>query len=200
MDNLYATVPFAGIWLDTIITPDKKSWVTLSSLAKGIGVPVEMATDWVRLQPPVNSPVEGAYPVASSVDFLDHLLSLGNPQAIAIMSATFQADLGRSIREINGTRVTAAEHEENRHSLRLKMLEEYVTKADCARLTTTQMENAGFIAVNEQDIIGRLVYVQHTQRLLKTTTLSPRDVAVYETAITNSLKEVQKLANTLVVN
>lgn len=130
---LHATVPYAGILLDGFVTPDGKSWVTLSSIANGLGFNRQTPRNWVtrrNLQYNEVLPVRvgqfnkaaEAYPVEVIGQFVEAFAKKGNQQCQALLTASFTADLERSVKEANGLQVTAAQHEERREGLRLELL------------------------------------------------------------------------------
>jgi hypothetical protein len=134
----YTTITYSGLPLDTFMTEDGRTWLTLSSLAKGVGVHQQSTIHWlsrkietrpesidVRVGPKRNVKAT-AYPVDIAVAFIDYMADKGNKECRALRSATLRADIERSIRESNGDVVTAAQHEEIRHSARLEYLQQWV--------------------------------------------------------------------------
>src|SRR4028119_1625768 len=124
----YTTITYSGLPLDTFMTEDGRTWLTLSSLAKGVGVHQQSTIHWlsrkietrpesidVRVGPKRNVKAT-AYPVDIAVAFIDYMADKGNKECRALRSATLRADIERSIRESNGDVVTAARHEAIRRS------------------------------------------------------------------------------------
>lgn len=136
MQYSYTTLPFAGLMLDTFKTLDGDNWVTLSSLAKALGIHQQTVGNWVKAKGNQERSLDvkvgkfnkaaKAYPTQMVVDFIDHLADKGNKEAKALRTATLKADLDRSIDESNGLVVTAAQHEKVRHSTRLALLQQWV--------------------------------------------------------------------------
>lgn len=137
----YTTITYAGLTLDTFITEDGRTWLTLSSLAKGIDVHQQTVINWLRRHSAEAKDTldvrvgrkrnvkATAYPVTIAADFLNYLVSKGNTEANALITATLVADLERSIMEANGYQVNAAQHEETRRQTRLEYLVNWGTKA-----------------------------------------------------------------------
>lgn len=126
----YTTIEFAGLQLDTFLGDSGTCYVTLTSLAEGLGLEKKASQNWaqnhlkikgVPVKVGIRKSMATAYPVDVAGDFLDYRVQLGDKQALALYSATFRADLERSIKEANGIQVTAAQHEEVRHSTRLAL-------------------------------------------------------------------------------
>lgn len=130
----YTTVDFAGIQIDSFLV-DGQAYVTLTSFANGLGISRQNVKDWAKN----HNQVEGiavkvgkrqvpatAYPISVIGDFLDYRISLGDKQVQALYSATFRADLERTIKEANGIQVTAAQHEETRHRIRIELVNKYI--------------------------------------------------------------------------
>ncbi|MBW4558457.1 MAG: hypothetical protein KME59_21530 [Trichormus sp. ATA11-4-KO1] len=126
MAYLHSSFEFAGIPVDGFII-DGEAYTTLTGFANGLGISRQSAKNWynnhcrtaghsVRVgkrQVPAT-----AYPVSVIGDFLDYRVSLGDKRVTNLYSATFRADLERTIKETNGTQVTAAQHEGTRANLR----------------------------------------------------------------------------------
>ena len=139
-DYQYTSIEFAGIPLDTFVTSDGRKWVTLSSMANGLGQSRQNAIDWLRrkqLQAGETLEVKlgkrqnvkaNAYPVAIVAEYLTYLADRGVASAKALLQATFQADLERAIAEANGIQVSAAQHEENRAEIRYQLCTEWGIK------------------------------------------------------------------------
>src|SRR4028119_389524 len=134
----YTTITYSGLPLDTFMTEDGQTWLTLSSLAKGVGVHQHSTIHWlsrkietrpesidVRVGPKRNVKAT-AYPVDIAVAFIDYMADKGNKECRALRSATLSADIERSTRESHGDGVTAAQHEEIRPSARLEYLQQWV--------------------------------------------------------------------------
>jgi len=131
----YTSIEFSGITLDTFLGESGTAYVTLTSIASGLGISRQTVKNWNKAHNPVEGkPVQvgkfksaaTAYPIDVIGDFLDHRVKQGDKQALALYSATFRADLDRSIKEANGIQVTAAQHEEVRHNTRLALLQQWV--------------------------------------------------------------------------
>lgn len=131
----YATIDFSGLQLDTFLGDSGTAYVTLTSIARDLGISRQNIKDWVKnhcqaqgvpVQVGVRRSTATAYPVSAIRDFLEYRVKLGDKQAAALVYATFEADLERSIKEANGIQVTAAQHEEVRHNTRLALLQQWV--------------------------------------------------------------------------
>src|SRR4028118_2176800 len=139
MSPRYTTITYSGLALDAFMTDDQQSWLTLSSLATGLGVHRQTVANWLKHQcksEPEHIDVKvgkfnkaaKAYPVEIAVDFLKHLASKGNKEADALLTASVVTDIQRSIKESNGILVTAEQQEEVRHLTRLAYLEQWVSE------------------------------------------------------------------------
>lgn len=98
MNYKHQVYDFYGLKLDTYVTPDGRCWVTLTSLAKGVGVHQQTTQNWlkrkdapmyekleVRVGPKLNTRA-WAYPAEVAVAYLKHLLSVGKPGVIEVIS------------------------------------------------------------------------------------------------------------------
>lgn len=167
MSYLYTTISYAGLTLDTYLTSDQQTWLTLSSLATGIGVHRQTVKDWLRhhSQPDIHSidvkvgkfnKAAKAYPVEIAVDFLEYMATRGNKEAKAFLTATVVADIKRSIKEANGILMTAAQHEEARHLTRLELLQQWARKATDngqVPLSVEAIKEGGFSDVTEREVV-----------------------------------------------
>lgn len=131
----YSTIDFAGLQLDVFLV-EGESYVTLSSLASGLGIHRQSVKDWgknhnkvaginVKVGRRCNVPAT-AYPVSVAGDFLSYRSLQGDQQADALLRGTFVADLKRSVKEAFGIQVTAAQHEERRLSERERILKGFI--------------------------------------------------------------------------
>lgn len=213
----YTTVEFSGLPLDTFLGDSGKCYATLTSVAKGLGISRQSVKNWVQnhcttqglpVQVGVRKSMATAYPVDVIGDFIDYRVTQGDKQALALYSATFRADLERSIKEANGIQVTAAQHEEVRHSTRLAILQQWVADnyqavrpskfANYNRLEESEMVAAGFTDPVEQRILGMEAYIKKTRQfLLDNPEMSEEQQGYYTDGIRSHEKQVQTLAQSL---
>lgn len=91
-------INFHGVILDACQTLDGRKWVTLSSLAKGLGVHRQTTKNWLgRKNAPTVDTVDvrvglkgnsraTAYPLPTAIDYLLYLITRKNQQAIALVA------------------------------------------------------------------------------------------------------------------
>lgn len=219
MSYLYTTITYSGLALDAFMTDDQQAWLTLSSLASGLGIHRQTVADWLKYHcksqhVPIDVKVgkykkaAKAYPTELAVEFVDFMADKGNKEAKALRTSTLKADLDRSIREANGILVTAAQHEEVRHNTRLALLQQWVADnyqavrpskfANYNRLEESEMVAAGFTDPVEQRILGMEAYIKKTRQfLLDNPEMSEEQQGYYTDGIRSHEKQVQTLAQSL---
>ncbi|WP_414582389.1 hypothetical protein [Scytonema sp. PCC 10023] len=136
-DYTYSTHPFAGIQIDSFITEDGRHWATLTPLAQACGGSRQNMVDWVARKGNLETldvkvgkfkKAAKAYLISDIGDYLDYRVELGDKKALALYSATFRADLERSIKEAHGQSVTAAQHEDRRATIRMELIDRMLEK------------------------------------------------------------------------
>lgn len=105
MINNTTCIDFYGLPLDIYRDAKGCSWVTLTSLAKGLGVHRQTIKDWVLRSGMSNAPTlevrvgdrrhikATAYPIEVAVAFLHFLVSKGKPLAIELVTKSLTNDL-----------------------------------------------------------------------------------------------------------
>jgi hypothetical protein len=168
MTYLRSSFDFAGVQLDGFII-DGKEYVTLSSLVKLTSGSRQNGVDWGRrhnstsgIQVKVgrNNVPTTAYPISVAADYLMYRAELGDKLALATLTATFQADLERSIRETNGLQVTAAAHESNRANIRQHLVDGLLWAYQAVQEATVALQLAEGDEVSVEDYqVARSTYL-----------------------------------------
>lgn len=220
MNYQHSTISFAGLLLDCFITSDKSTWLTLTSLATALNIHRQTLKNWLNLKSDakqgstltvavgLRKKEATAYPVDIAVAFIDYMADKGNKECKALRSATLRADIERSIRESNGEVVTAAQHEEVRHSARLEYLQQWVkdnyhpvVNKDglVVPFEGSVARQAGFDNVYESTIIEMEAHVARREVQIARGTWSEAQVAEERSGIEkykqNILTLAQKLTN-----
>jgi hypothetical protein len=168
MTYLRSSFDFAGVQLDGFIV-DGNPYVTLSSLVKLTSGSRQDVTNYghrnnlesgVRVRVGRNNVPATAYPISVAADYLMYRAELGDKLALATLTATFQADLERSIRETNGLQVTAAAHESNRANIRQHLVDGLLWAYQAVQEATVALQLAEGDEVSVEDYqVARSTYL-----------------------------------------
>src|SRR4028119_2062051 len=218
MSPRYTTITYSGLALDAFMTDDQQSWLTLSSLATGLGVHRQTVANWLKHQcksEPEHIDVKvgkfnkaaKAYPVEIAVDFLKHLASKGNKEADALLTASVVTDIQRSIKESNGILITAEQHEEVRYATRLAYLEQWVSenyKPVRAKDGTINVLKGDTIRAagldknpTEYTIVNLMAQVAKRELWMETARLSKEELEMYQKGNQQNRQDIQKLSLSL---
>lgn len=188
----YTTISYSGLDLDTFLGDSGTCYVTLTSAASGLSISRQNIKDWVKnhcttkgipVQVGVRKSMATAYPLSVLRDFLEYRVSLGDKQAAALVFATLEADLERSIKEANGIQVTAAQHEVRRSAIRQELIDRILDAyVPGGWLKEKYLEEQG-LTKDEADIACDMAYIKDKKALIVRHAHDLRSVEYWEGGI-----------------
>lgn len=195
----YTIIDFAGLVLDTFLGESGQTYATLTSLADSLGIDRTTVKNWVqryckvqgvKVQVGKFKSMALAYPLDVLGEFMDYRISMGDKQALALYSATFRADLDRTIKEANGLIVTSKEHEEVRRVTRLELLKKWVDEnytpkringyGNYVMLTPEQMTAANLQGPIEHGLLYDLASIKKNEARMAEGNLSTEELLMLQ--------------------